>query len=77
MDANAGDHAAAARGYMMIAVLYDDPALTPEALMGAARAYAASGESAKARACYEELLRDYPDWPGAGEARNQLAALTP
>ena len=77
MDLEAENFAESARGYMMVAVLYEDPALTPEALMGAAKAYAANGEPAKARACYEELLRDFPDSSFANEARERMAELTP
>lgn len=79
MDADAGRPEEAARGFMMVAVLFEDQELTPRALWGAASAYAATGNKAEALACIEELLRDYPDAAHARDAqslRETLVAAT-
>jgi TolA-binding protein len=56
---------AAARFFMSVAVLYDDPALSPEALHRAARAYRALQREADAERTVGELKTRYPDSPWA------------
>ncbi len=74
--AAAGNHSEAARGYMMVAILFDDPELVPEALHGAMVAFAESGQLAEAKEAAEELIERYPDSSWAGKAREKLSAWT-
>ncbi|MEX2607457.1 MAG: tetratricopeptide repeat protein [Kiritimatiellia bacterium] len=50
----------AARHFMGVAVLFDDPALSPENLILARDAFLKSGEAEKARAAEQELQTRYP-----------------
>ncbi len=50
----------AAKYYMSVAVLFDDPELSPEALRLAAEAFRRSGQEAKAEAAEKELHTRYP-----------------
>lgn len=52
----------AARHFMSVAILYDDPKLTPRALQQAADSFRKAGQPAKARAAAEELDARYPDF---------------
>ena len=54
------DDAGAAKAYMTVAVLYDDPLLTPKALTRAAEAYRRSGNEAEAEKISAELHKRFP-----------------
>lgn len=58
----------AARYFMSIAVLYDDPELSPEALLRAARAYKALNRAADAERTHAELKQRYPQSTWAAQA---------
>ena len=51
----------AARMFMTIAVLYDDPEITPDALKRAMAAYQKSGNAVEAKNAQRELEKRYPD----------------
>jgi tetratricopeptide (TPR) repeat protein len=55
-----GDHAAAARAFMTISVLYDDPEITPKALDRAASAYEEAGNDGEAKKARAEREQRYP-----------------
>ena len=55
-----GDKADAARSFMKVAILYDDPQVVPEALYRAAAAYAGLGKTVDCKKSAEELLQRYP-----------------
>lgn len=55
------DFLAAAKAYYGVAVLYDDPEITPTALKKAAEAYEKAGDAAKAKELRSELIKRYPD----------------
>lgn len=61
INAGRGDHAEAARSFMTVAVLYDDPNLSPQALRLAAESYRKTGENAEAENAMGELKRRYPE----------------
>jgi len=69
------DFDAAARNYMYVVVVFLHEELAPEALWRAAQCYQKAEAPAKARKTFEELARDYPDSPQAGEAKKVLAEL--
>lgn len=54
---NAG---AAARYFMSVAVLYDDPELVPECLYEAGAAFSASGSAESSKRAFDELVERYP-----------------
>lgn len=56
-----GDPAGAARHFLSVAVLFDDPELVPECLFEAAAAFDAAGRGDDARKARKELLDRYPD----------------
>jgi TolA-binding protein len=58
---------------MMVAILYDDPDIVPEALYGALEAFAASGALSDAREAALELDERYPETEWAEKARVKLA----
>jgi len=57
---------AAARFFMSVAVLYDDPELVPECLYEAGEAFSAAGSDESAKKAFEELVERYPksEWAG-------------
>lgn len=55
-----GNWADAARQYLAVAILYDDPSLAPEALEAAARMFDKSGDAAAAAQARRELNERYP-----------------
>lgn len=61
----AEDMADAARYFMSVAILYDDPELVPECLGGAVEAFKALGQDPDAREAAQELRERYPDSPQA------------
>jgi TolA-binding protein len=54
------DDSGAAKAYMTVAVLYEDPVLTPKALARAAEAYRRSGNEADAEKTLQELHKRFP-----------------
>ena len=56
-----GDHAGAARHFLSVAVLFDDPVLVPECLYEAASEFSAAGRGDDAAKARKELLERYPD----------------
>jgi len=56
-----GDQAGAARHFLSVAVLFDDPALVPECLYEAASAFTAAGRKDDADKAKKELRERYPD----------------
>ena len=54
------DYTGAAKAYMTVAVLYDDPVLTPKALSRAADAYRKSGNEAETEKTLAELHKRFP-----------------
>lgn len=59
--AASGNSDEAARAFMTIAVLYDDPKITPDALKRAAAAYKKAGNVLEAQNALKELEKRYPD----------------
>ena len=55
------DYASAAKAYMTVAVLYDDPVLTPKALTRAVDAYRKAGNPNEAQKASEELRKRFPN----------------
>jgi len=62
-----GDMKSAARYFMSVAILYDDPELSPESLHRAAAAYAELGGDKEKRSALKELAERYPDSSWAKE----------
>ena len=56
-----GDQAGAARHFLSVAVLFDDPVLVPECLYEAAAAFSAIGRADDAAKARKELMDRYPD----------------
>jgi TolA-binding protein len=52
----------AGRAYMGVALLYDDPTITPRALQKAAAAYQKAGKQAEADRATEQLRAKYPEF---------------
>lgn len=59
----------AARFYMSVAVLFDDPELAPQSLYEAATLYDRIGRAGESRQAREELRKRYPESPWARQAR--------
>jgi len=57
------DHAGAAKAYMTVVVLHDDPVVTPKALAKAVDAYRRAGNPAEAQKALEELRKRFPNVP--------------
>jgi TolA-binding protein len=55
----------AARLFMGVALLHDDPAITPRALQKAAEAYQKAGKSAESERANEQLRTKYPEFAGS------------
>jgi TolA-binding protein len=55
---------AAGKAYLSIALLYDDPLITPQALDKAAKAYAKAGKPEEAQRASAQLHQKYPDYAG-------------
>ncbi|MEI6562758.1 MAG: tetratricopeptide repeat protein [bacterium] len=56
-----GDHAGAARHFLSVAVLFDDPVLVPECLYEASLEFAAANRADDAGKARKELAERYPD----------------
>lgn len=65
----------AAKQYMMVAILYDDPEMSPKALFEAGTAFKKAGMPEKARKAFEELVEKYPKNELAANAGEELKGL--
>ena len=54
----------AAKAFMSVALLYDDPTITPRALKKAAFAYDKAGKKAEADRATQQLREKYPEFAG-------------
>lgn len=59
-----GNFAEAGKAFMGVALLYDDPAITPRALQKAATAYQRAGNTAEADRLTRQLREKYPNYAG-------------
>ena len=59
-----GNFDEAGRAFMGVALLYDDPTITPRALQKAAFAYEKAGKKAEAERASEQLRAKYPEFAG-------------
>ena len=57
-----GNFEEAGKAFMGVALLYDDPAITPRALQRAAAAYEKAGKKAEAEKASEQLRAKYPEF---------------
>ena len=64
------DMKAAARFFMSVAILYDDPVLVPECLFEGAAAFSALGDTEAAGRAVAELMDRYPDSEWATRAKD-------
>lgn len=55
-----GDYTAAAKSFMSVSVLYDDPEITPRALALAAQAYDKAGQTADSTRATDDLKKRFP-----------------
>ncbi|HTL47533.1 MAG TPA: tetratricopeptide repeat protein [Verrucomicrobiae bacterium] len=62
----------AAKAYLAVAILYDDPASTPDALWNAGENFEKAEHSDEARKAYQELTQRYPSHPLAAQAQSKL-----
>lgn len=62
----------AAKTYLSVAILYDDPATVPEALMKAGASFEKAGRGEEASKAYQELLQRYPEHALAAQAKAKL-----
>jgi tetratricopeptide (TPR) repeat protein len=72
----ARDYAEAARYFMSVAVLFDDPEIVPECLSEAAAAFRGAGQADAARQAADELLKRYPQSDLARQASTNAAPAT-
>ena len=54
----------AGKAFMSVALLYDDPEITPQALAKAAKAYQKAGKPDEAERASAQLHQKYPDYAG-------------
>lgn len=59
-----GQFEEAGRAFMSVALLYQDPAITPRALQKAATAYQKAGKTAEAEKAMQQLRASYPEFAG-------------
>ena len=59
-----GNFEEASRAFMSVALLYDDPAITPRALKKAATSYQRAGKAAEADKVARQLKEKYPNYVG-------------
>lgn len=55
----------AGKAFMSVALLYDDPEITPQALAKAAKAYEKAGKPTEAERVKAQLRQKYPDYAGS------------
>ena len=60
-----GNFDEAGKAFMSVALLYDDPAITPRALEKAASAYQRAGKSDEAVRATQQLRDKYPNYIGS------------
>ncbi|MCB1726466.1 MAG: tetratricopeptide repeat protein, partial [Gammaproteobacteria bacterium] len=65
-------NAEALQAFEVVVSRYPDSTKAPGALFKIGRLQQAAGNNDAARASYEKVLRDYPDSPAAGLARQRL-----
>ena len=65
----------AAKQYMMVAILYEDDVITPEALFNAASSFAKAGDTSRAVELFKELSERYPDSEFSTLAGSELARI--
>lgn len=70
------DYAGAARAFMTISVLHDDPKITPRALTRAAAAYRKAGDAEAAEKALAERDQRYPDAKPSPTPRGKTARKT-
>jgi TolA-binding protein len=68
--AASGDQAEAAKAFLTVAVLYDDPQVTPKALMKAAEAYRKAGNTFEAEKALKELQQRYPNYKKSPKSKD-------
>lgn len=66
-----GDMLEAAKAYMMVAILYDDPAYTPMALYRAGECFARADKADESRKAFAEVTHRYPESEWARKLRAQ------
>ena len=59
-----GNFEEASKAFMGVALLYDDPAITPRALKKAAMSYQRAGKAAEADKVVRQLKERYPNYAG-------------
>lgn len=69
------DYNAAAKEYMMVAILYDDKDICPKALFKAADSFEKAGVPGKAAEALKELLARYPGSELAAQASEKMGRL--
>ena len=69
------DFEEAAKQYMMVAILYDDEELCPEALFRAGLSFERAGKPEKALDAYKELIRRYPGKAFSREAADNVRRI--
>jgi tetratricopeptide (TPR) repeat protein len=69
------EYSAAAKEYMMVAIIYDDKDLCSKALSMAADAFEKAGDTAKAVDVLKELLTRYPDCELAKKATEEIGRM--
>ena len=67
-----GQHVEAAKAYLAIGILYDDPAVVPQALLNAAHAFERGGRREDAREVYQEIVNRFGSHQLAVEAHSKL-----
>ena len=74
-DGSVQDFADAAKGYLAIAILYDDPEHVPRALWNAGDSFEKNNELKQARQVYEELVERFKSHPLAERATQRLKQI--
>ena len=65
----------ALKAFELVVSRYPDSTKAPGALFKIGRLQQAAGKTTAARASFEKVLKDYPDSPAAGLARQRLEQL--
>jgi TolA-binding protein len=69
------DFEEAAKQYMMVAILYDDEELCPEALFQAGLSFEKAGKPEEALEAYRELMRRYPGKTFSSKAADNVRRI--
>jgi len=67
-----GEYEEAAKAYTMVAILYEDKDLCPQALFKAGESFRKAGMPEKSTEMFKELVKRYPDNPLAAKAKGEL-----